>query len=228
VAASWAAACDALEPVERLAKDAFPWPLIARERDLFGAIVKFAPLPRDFPLQRRGLLWATHLVFGELAFEALQKFYPNAARIKPNAWRLIVDLCPVTTDRQKLAKVAEFFEASVSVIRPGWPHQEAFRRVAALAANVSRNWLAARIEAARAGRDGLSLTELGDGWFRVKDEAVLPLLWEKCGRPFGSYEQALARRAKPNGDRPLCETIKLGPDTLKGFRCRREPNATVE
>ena len=166
---------------------AFPWPLIARERRLFDKIVKPAPsvpaTPREFPLQRRGLLWALRLVFGEHAFEALQKFHSSAAEIiGPDVWRLIVDLCPVTTDQRKLAKVTEFLGPAIAAIHPGWPHQKSFPRVAALAANVPRDWLAARIEAARARRDGLSLTELGDGWFRVKDKAVLPLLWEKCGR----------------------------------------------
>jgi hypothetical protein len=149
----------------------------------------------NFPLQRRGLLWATHLVFGKIAFEALQKIHASAAEIiGPDAWRL-VDLCPVTTDRRKLAKVAEFLEASIAVARPEWPHRETFRwAVTERATNITRDWLTARIEAARAGRDGVRLTELGDDWFRIEDEAVLPLLWKKCGRPFGSYEQAVASR----------------------------------
>ena len=61
LAASWAAACSVLDPVERLAQDAFPWPLIARECGLFDTIVKPAPsvsTPLNFSLQRRGLLWA--------------------------------------------------------------------------------------------------------------------------------------------------------------------------
>jgi hypothetical protein len=205
LAASWAAACGVLDPVERLAKDAFPWPLIARERRLFDWIVKPAPsipaTPRDFP-QRRGLLWATYLVFGELAFEALHKVHPSAAQIEPETWPLITDLCPVTTDWQKLVKVAEFLGASVSAIHPVWAHREIFRWGAALP-KVPRDWLAARIEAAREGRDGLYLTELGDGWFRVEDEAVLPLLWEKCGCPFGSYAQAVAIRAAAGQARPI-------------------------
>ena len=177
--------------VERLAKDAFPWALIARECRLFDRIVKPAPsvsTPLNFPLQRRALLWATHLVFSKIAFEALQKLHPSAAEIiGPDAWCLIVDLCPVTTDRRKLAKVADFLEASIAVARPEWPHRETFRQaVTERATNITRDWLAVRIEVARAGRDGVRLTELGDGWFRIEDEAVLPLLWEKCGRPFGS------------------------------------------
>jgi hypothetical protein len=142
------------------------------------------------------MLWATYLAFGELAFEALHKLHPSAAQLNPEFWRFITDLCPVTTDRQKLVKVAEFLGASVSAIHPVWTHREIFRWGAALAAKVPRDWLAVRIEAAREGRDGLSLTELGEGWFRIKDEAVPLLLWEKCGHPFGSYEQALAERAK--------------------------------
>ena len=208
LAASWAAACGVLDPVERLAKDAFPWALIARECRLFDRIVKPAPsvsTPLNFPLQRRALLWATHLVFSKIAFEALQKLHPSAAEIiGPDAWCLIVDLCPVTTDRRKLAKVADFLEASIAVARPEWPHRETFRQaVTERATNITRDWLAVRIEVARAGRDGVRLTELGDGWFRIEDEAVLPLLWEKCGRPFGSYEQALAERARQltEGDR---------------------------
>jgi hypothetical protein len=182
--------------LERLANNAFPWPLIARECRLFDMIVQpFIPRPRDFPLQRRGLLWAMHLVFGEISFGALQRLHPSADQVEPDTWRLITDLCPVTTDWRKIVKVGEFFETSLAVIQPTWQRREEFNRVAQIEAATNRNWLAARIEAARAGRDGLSLTELGDGWFRVKDEAVLPLLWEKCGHPFGSYEQALARHA---------------------------------
>ena len=188
VAASWAAARSVLDPLERLTEDAFPWPLIARECGLFDTIVKPAPsvsTPLNFPLQRRGLLWASYLVFDEIAFETLQRLHPSAAEIGPDAWRLIVDLCPVTTDRRKLAKVAEFLEAIIAAIHPVWPHRKAFRRVAALAANVSRDWLAAQIEAARAEHDGLRLIELGDGWFRIEDEALLPL-----------WKQVVARRAK--------------------------------
>jgi hypothetical protein len=198
VAASWAEVYAALDPLERLAQGAFPWPLIARECRLFDDIVlpaPTAPTPRDFPFQRRGLIWSTHLVFGEFAFEALHKFHPSADETEPITWRLITALCLVTTDRQKLAKVAEFFEAAVSVIHPGCPDREAFLQAAALARNLSRNWLAARIEAAREGRDGFSLTELGDGWFRIGDKAVTRLFWKNHDHLFGRYGRALAKRA---------------------------------
>jgi hypothetical protein len=184
--------------LERLANDAFPWPLIARECRLFDMIVQpFIPRPRDFPLQRRGLLWAVHLVFGEISFGALQRLHPSADQVEPDTWRLITDLCPVTTDWRKIVKVGEFFETSLAVIHPTWPQREEFNRVAQIEAATNRNWLAARIEAAREGRDGLSLTELGDGWLRVRDEAVTRLMWEKSGWPFEPYARVLASRAAP-------------------------------
>jgi hypothetical protein len=185
VAASWAAMYATLDPVERLARAAFPWSSITYECRLIDCIVKPTPAamtsPRDFPLQRRGLLWAAHLVFGEFAFEALRKLGLGAGEIEPDTWRVIVALCPVTTDRQKLARVAEFLEAAVAIINPGWPGQEAFRREVAIAGNLSHDWLATKIEAARKGRNGLSLGAVGDGWFIVNDEAVMRLLLEKCG-----------------------------------------------
>jgi hypothetical protein len=187
LAASWAATRSVLDLAERLAQDVFPWPLIVHECRLFDTIVKAPSVstPRSFSLQRRGLLWSIHVVFGEYAFGALQKFHPSAAEIDLNVWRLIADLCPITADRQKLAKIAEFFEASIATIHPEWSNQKAFRQASTLVANVSHDWLAAQIEAGRAEHDGVRLIELGDGWFRIEDEALLPL-----------WKQVVARRAK--------------------------------
>jgi hypothetical protein len=108
LAASRAATRSVLDLAERLAQDVFPWPLIVHECRLFDTIVKAPSVstPRSFSLQRRGLLWSIHVVFGEYGFGALQKFHPSAAEIDLNVWRLIADLCPITADWQKLAKIA--------------------------------------------------------------------------------------------------------------------------
>ena len=122
----------------------------------------------------RAIWWAVFQLFGADDGEAFNAIFPCISRaVQKDEWRAISGVAPITTDEKTIGKIVAFVAAARALLieEPLAERTRLLKLLIEAGTGMRELWIK-EIEATRAGEEGVTIVELGDGWVQGRRRRV--------------------------------------------------------